>query len=59
MTSVGARRVAGHVLDHAGFLAGQLADAVVVTARTGIQIRSLIYGSRQIRLRGLTGQIWA
>lgn len=59
MTSVGARRVACHVLDHAGLLAGQLADAVVVTTRAGIQLGGLIHGSRQIRLRGLSGQIRA
>jgi len=47
----------GHVLDNAGLLAGQLTDAVLIQAGTGVQFSSFIYRRFHVSLGGFASQI--
>jgi len=52
-------RVAGHVLDDPGFLAGEFADPVLVHTGAGVEFSRFIYGSLKICLSSLSGEIGA
>ncbi len=47
----------GHMLDNAWLLAGQLADAVLIQAGTGVQFSSFVYSRFHVGLGGFASQV--